>query len=501
MQEATNSTNEFFAIYKPFLLLEFFTEESKETVRDFICFLCGGIYYDPKVDSCGHTFCNLCITTFLLEHDFCPVNRSKDFKLNSITSITRLVNRQSLFCKNKSKGCDFNGLITQYSEHKCDWEIVICENENCNFEVIRKDLNEHSNICEFRKVKCEDCSDLIIFNQLEKHNNECLKKLIPCELNCNQMVMREIMNSHVTDLCDNTILICQFSKYGCLEKPLRKDYQQHNYENLHYHNSLFITYFEDFQNKYTQKCDDLENKVIVLEKEKDLIKNIKTQSLQKKRKPNQNLEEEYKQDKPGRSLEEEIKNSEEEKSKLSQEEYVVVLNDLSENDESSKQFITNSNSIIFKESTYGVDINDNEIAFTGKTPRPGFAFASYNTKTNSVISWKINIKKVINWVGIGLISKENLEANGYSLNKPLNYLYAITSDGRIYENKEPVQEHFSLYVNDTLEICYNPEKNSVLFRKAKLNITLYNVSPPKEGVPLVPCLILNNKGDKITVIN
>jgi hypothetical protein len=489
MQEATSSTNEFFAIYKPFLLLEFFTEESKETVRDFICFLCGGIYYDPKVDSCGHTFCNQCITTFLMEHDFCPVNRSKDFKLNAIPSITRLVNRQSLFCKNRSKGCEFNGLITQYSEHKCDWEIVSCENENCKFEVIRKDLNDHSNICEFRKVKCDDCTDLIIFNTLEKHNNECLKKLIPCELNCNEMVMRELMKSHVTDLCDNTVLVCQFSKYGCTETPIRKNYKQHNCENISYHNSLFISYFEEFQNKNFQKIESLEKKVECLKTEKAECKIIKSQSIQKKRKSEQNLEEE-------------LKNSEEEKkSKKSQEEYVVLLNDLSENDETSKQFSTNCNSIVFKESTYGVDINENEISFTGKSPRPGFAFATYTSKPASVISWKLNIKKIINWIGIGLISKDNLEVNGYSLYKPNNFLYAITSDGRIYENKEPVQEHFSLYVNDNIEICYNQEKNTVLFRKPKLNITLHNVFNPKEGVPLVPCLILNNKGDRITVIS
>ena len=208
------NANQFFAIYKPFLLLEFFTEESQETVRDFVCYLCGGIYYDPKVDSCGHTFCNQCITNFLQNHDFCPVNGTKDFKLNTITSITKLVNRQSLFCKNKLKGCSFNGLIMYYAEHKCDWELVNCENENCEFVIIRKDIMDHSVVSEFRKIQCQDCTQYIVFNTLQNHNQECNKKLISCDLNCSMMVIREEMNKHVIDLCDNTILTCQFSKYG-----------------------------------------------------------------------------------------------------------------------------------------------------------------------------------------------------------------------------------------------------------------------------------------------
>ena len=90
--------------------------------------------------------------------------------------------------------------------------------------------------------------------------------------------------------------------------------------------------------------------------------------------------------------------------------------------------------------------------------------------------------------------------NSFLLNKIGNFLFAITSDGKIYENKDPVQEHFSLKANDILDICFNSDLNTLLFKKEKLNITLYNVIPPKLGNILVPCVILNDKGDKISFI-
>jgi hypothetical protein len=255
------------------------------------------------------------------------------------------------------------------------------------------------------------------------------------------------------------------------------------------HNSLFISYFEDFQSKYIS----LENKVMVLESEKKEKGSISTSSHSLS----------HKRRRPEKTLEEEIKNEEEDrKSSNTQDDDIVLLNDLTSQDEPVKTtHSVMNNMIMFKESSYGVTINDNDISFTGKNPKPRFAFASYASKTALYFSWKIHIRKIVNWIGIGLCSKENMELNSYNLSKPNNFLYAISSDGKIFENKDPAQEHFSLKSNDILEICYNADLNTVLFKKEKLNITLYNVCPPGKGIMLVPCVILNDRGDKVTMLN
>ena len=494
MQETINlAQNAYLEMYTPFLKLEYFTEESKDVVRDFICFLCGGISFDPKVDSCGHTFCNICINNFVKDHAFCPVNGNKDFKLNVIPSITKLVNRQSLFCKNKDKGCDFSGLIVNYAEHKCDWELVKCPNENCEYEVTRMELPDHVVVCEFRKVLCEDCVEYIVYNLMEKHSIKCLKKMIQCDLNCGLTVIREEMNKHVAEICDNTTLTCQYNKYGCLEKILRKNYKEHNFEYLPTHNSLFLTFFEDFQTIIVEKQKLMEKKMLGefenVNQDKKKDKNLRNKTLLCKSKRN-----------PDNSLEEEIKNDDEETKSVKTLEDEVIISSESGNDINSQSHNIQNDMIVFKETTYGIQVIRSDIIYTSKTAKPRFAFAYYASKNSSVFSWKIMVKKIVNWVGFGVCYKESIETNHYLINKPGNFLYAITSDGKIFENKEPVQEHFSLKMNDILEICYNTEQNTVMFKKEKLNITLYNVIAPKHGFLLVPCVVLNDKGDKISFL-
>ena len=269
---------------------------------------------------------------------------------------------------------------------------------------------------------------------------------------------------------------------------LRKDYNKHNYDNLQIHNSLFITYFEDFQTKLIEQRRNLEEKIIVLESsQKRSNKSSNDNFLTKKRKILDNY------------AEEELKKEEEDKrSNNTQDDDVVNLNfnDAVINEDGLK----NSQTISFKETTIGIRINDNDIYASGKSSKSRFAFGFYASKNASIFSWKIHIRKIVNWIGLGICSKENIELNNYTLNKIGNFLYAITSDGKIYENKDPVQEHFSLKANDILDISFNSDLNTLLFKKEKLNITLYNVIPPKQGSILVPCVILNDRNDNVTFI-
>lgn len=48
----------------------------KEDVDDdLICHICLQALVDPLDTPCGHTYCTLCLTNFLVEKDFCPVDR------------------------------------------------------------------------------------------------------------------------------------------------------------------------------------------------------------------------------------------------------------------------------------------------------------------------------------------------------------------------------------------------------------------------------------------
>nr|XP_044621905.1 E3 ubiquitin-protein ligase LNX isoform X2 [Equus asinus] len=48
---------------------------TKDVDDDLICHICLQALLDPLDTPCGHTYCTLCLTNFLVEKDFCPVDR------------------------------------------------------------------------------------------------------------------------------------------------------------------------------------------------------------------------------------------------------------------------------------------------------------------------------------------------------------------------------------------------------------------------------------------
>ncbi|XP_057585020.1 E3 ubiquitin-protein ligase LNX isoform X2 [Hippopotamus amphibius kiboko] len=59
---------------------------------DLICHICLQALLDPLDTPCGHTYCTLCLTSFLVEKDFCPVDR-KPVVLQHCKKSSILVNK------------------------------------------------------------------------------------------------------------------------------------------------------------------------------------------------------------------------------------------------------------------------------------------------------------------------------------------------------------------------------------------------------------------------
>lgn len=68
---------------------------------DLICHICLQALLDPLDTPCGHTYCTLCLTNFLVEKDFCPVDRKpvvlQHCKKSSIL-VHKLLNKLLVTC-------------------------------------------------------------------------------------------------------------------------------------------------------------------------------------------------------------------------------------------------------------------------------------------------------------------------------------------------------------------------------------------------------------------
>uniref|UniRef100_A0A8C0GNW6 E3 ubiquitin-protein ligase LNX n=1 Tax=Chelonoidis abingdonii TaxID=106734 RepID=A0A8C0GNW6_CHEAB len=65
---------------------------TEEVDDDLICHICLQALIEPLDTPCGHTYCTICLTNFLVEKDFCPVDR-KNLILQSCRKSNILVNK------------------------------------------------------------------------------------------------------------------------------------------------------------------------------------------------------------------------------------------------------------------------------------------------------------------------------------------------------------------------------------------------------------------------
>ncbi|XP_023566845.1 E3 ubiquitin-protein ligase LNX isoform X2 [Octodon degus] len=113
---------------------------------DLICHICLQAFLEPLDTPCGHTYCSLCLTNFLLEKDFCPVDR-KPLLLQHCKKSSILVHKllHKLLVK-----CPF-------TEH-CSKVLQRCDLQN-HFQTSCKGAS-HYGLTKDRKRRSQDgCSD------------------------------------------------------------------------------------------------------------------------------------------------------------------------------------------------------------------------------------------------------------------------------------------------------------------------------------------------------
>ena len=146
-----------------------FLPECQDTLRDYLCPLCEGVYKDPIIDECNHVFCKNCIEKSLKTTKACPLipaNMIDEKKLSSIKFVTNILDKQSLYCLNKSKDCKWFGKLQVLSNHltiDCKKQAINCVNPGCEHKVPREEMVNHQNVCDYRTINCSDCNSSIAF--------------------------------------------------------------------------------------------------------------------------------------------------------------------------------------------------------------------------------------------------------------------------------------------------------------------------------------------------
>jgi hypothetical protein len=67
------------------LHIDEFTEECKQTLREYICSLCTGVYHQQVLDTCEHIFCRECIVKYINQNKSCSVLKQNTLNEKSLT--------------------------------------------------------------------------------------------------------------------------------------------------------------------------------------------------------------------------------------------------------------------------------------------------------------------------------------------------------------------------------------------------------------------------------
>lgn len=125
--------------------------EKDEISNDLKCPICLDLFTNPIIDTCGHTFCSICIKKHLKNNTMCPISKFEISNINFIKnlSLQSFINNLKLKCQNCEK-------FFLFSEKKC--------------HKIKCDL--------YKTYKCNETVDLIFpFRKKILELEEKIKKL------------------------------------------------------------------------------------------------------------------------------------------------------------------------------------------------------------------------------------------------------------------------------------------------------------------------------------
>ena len=149
---------------------------------DLVCCICQCVLLSPVECPCRHVFCNVCITTWLINHHNCPTcrRRVRQIQLKPVLPMVQnMINRLLMFCDFRDNGCADNVMLELYLGHveTCGYRKIKCCFSRCGQMILLKDKEQHENKdCDFREKLCTGrCGLMIPVCMFDSH--DCCEEL------------------------------------------------------------------------------------------------------------------------------------------------------------------------------------------------------------------------------------------------------------------------------------------------------------------------------------
>ena len=211
-------------------------------IKEYVCSLCKTVFDEPIMELCGclRVFCKKCLYDYFSKNDNkCPIsNKVISHPPQDVLLLSFAVGSFEMKCKNNLTGCNWKGKCKDYKEHLqnyCLKEKIKCPNLGCYQLMEREKINTHLQDCEYRSILCKICNDKIQFINKEKHEFLCYNNTeIDCPQRYGEKFKRNKLKEHLID-CPNALIDCPFVDFGCKEKDIKSEMENHKKNNINKH--------------------------------------------------------------------------------------------------------------------------------------------------------------------------------------------------------------------------------------------------------------------------
>ena len=131
-------------------------------------------------------------------------------------------------CPLAERGCEWAGSLVGLEVHvtSCVFLKIECRNR-CGKFLMRLEMEEHNlTNCVIGEIECEYCGVKTRVRLINEHVVSCQEIPVDCH-QCGLRVQRKLLGIHVKDQCPESILVCEFAKYGCVLMANRPEMERH----------------------------------------------------------------------------------------------------------------------------------------------------------------------------------------------------------------------------------------------------------------------------------
>lgn len=265
--------------------LDWFNENDKKDLSNYLCKICNGIYNNPVLLSCGNIICKECYKINNKKCQICGENNISIISEN-LPYITSYLSKKT--CKCKNDGCFQKVNIKNILNHleKCPKEILLCK-YNCGNKILRENMESHEKTCNYRTCQCKFCKkEIVHYKNLENHlDKECPLYYLKCKY-CEENVLKKNIENHLNFKCKKTDKKCILSIIGCTEKISPNGNEEH----LELYKIKHIELLSHFLLDINNKAQNLLKRINIIEKKnKKCLKKLNSNfELKQKQKMNLN---------------------------------------------------------------------------------------------------------------------------------------------------------------------------------------------------------------------